>query len=519
MARAKAAKAPSDDALRVLFATSELAPWVKTGGLGDVAAALPPVLRAAGVDVRLLVPAYPSLRRTFADAPVIAELPALGGELPAARLLAADAPTGVPLLLLDCPSLYDRPGNPYLNGDGHDWPDNALRFGLLSRVAALLGSADCPLAWQPQVIHCNDWQTALAASHLHYDDRPHAATLLTIHNLAFQGLFGAHLLGSLGLPSRAWSMEGVEYHGYLSFLKGGLQHADWISTVSPCYAQEIQTPEAGMGLDGLLRWRSTRLSGILNGIDTACWNPAGDPHLAAPYGMDALDGKAGNKRALQHRQGLAERSDLPLLGVVSRLTEQKGLDLLPPLAEAIAALPAQLVVLGSGEHRLEAAFRAMAERHPGQFAVSIDYDEALAHQIEAGADIFLMPSRFEPCGLNQMYSLRYGTPPVVRRTGGLADTVIDCNPATLADGSANGFVFEHATAEALFAALQRAVATWQRPADWQRLQRNGMARDWSWSDPAQRYAEIYFRLCGVTQTLPAKKPGRSPTRRREKAAK
>lgn len=536
-ARAKAAKvnnannASTESPLRVLFAASELAPWVKTGGLGDVASALPAALRRIGLDVRVLLPLYPALRQALAGLDPVAELQHLGGELPAARLLAAHTPgpEGVPLLLLDCPALFERPGNPYLDGNGHDWPDNALRFGLLSRVAALLGSADCPIAWQPQVIHCNDWQTALAASHLHYDERPHAATLLTIHNLSFQGCYGAHLLGALGLPSHAWTMEGVEYYGQLSFLKGGLQHADWINTVSPGYAQEIQTPEGGMGLDGLLRWRSARLSGILNGIDTAHWNPASDPHLAAPYDMDALDGKARNKRALQRRHGLAEsgsgssgkrskRNDLPLLGVISRLTEQKGLDLLPPLAAAIAALPAQLVVLGSGEHELETAFRAMARQYPDQFAVTIGYDEPLAHQIEAGADIFLMPSRFEPCGLNQMYSLRYGTPPLVRRTGGLADTVVDCTPATLADGSANGFVFEQATAGSLFAALQRAVATWQRPDDWKPLQRNGMAHDWSWNAPAQRYAEIYFRLCGVaqTQTRPAQKSGKPAARRRGK---
>ena len=498
---------------RILFATSEIAPWVKTGGLGDVAGALPAALRAAGIDVRVLVPAYPALLRAFPAARLVAELADLGGELPAATLRETTTADGVPLLLLDCPALYDRPGNPYLNGEGHDWPDNALRFALLSRVAALLGSADCPLAWRAQLVHCNDWQTALAPTYLHYDARLHAATLVTVHNLAFQGLFGAHLLGALGLPSHAWAIDGVEYYGHLSFLKGGLQHADWITTVSPTYAREIQTPAEGMGLDGLLRWRSERLSGILNGIDTDIWNPATDPHLAARYASDDLAGKAANKTALQRRCGLPVRADLPLLGVVSRMTEQKGLDLLPPLADAIAALPAQLVVLGSGGHELEQAFRAMAARHPDRFAVTIGFDEALSHLIEAGADIFLMPSRFEPCGLNQMYSLRYGTPPIVRQTGGLADTVVDCTTQTLADGRANGFVFQPAEAGALHEALRRAVTAWHTPSLWTQLQRNGMTHAWSWAEPARRYAEIYRRLGAAAA------PGAPPESNAKKDAK
>lgn len=489
---------PSGRSLRILFATSEIAPWVKTGGLGDVAGALPAALRANGVDVRVLIPAYPALLQAFPTAPIIAEINNPGGELPASRLRAATTADGVPLLLLDCAALYERPGNPYLGSDGKDWPDNALRFGLLSRVAALLGSVACPLPWRAQVIHCNDWQTALAPCYLRYATEPgqsrHAASLITVHNLAFQGLFGAHLLGALGLPSHAWAIDGVEYYGHLSFLKGGLQHADWITTVSPTYAREIQTPAEGMGLDGLLRWRNARLTGILNGIDNAAWNPAMDAHLAACYSSANLGGKAVNKAALQRRCGLTERADLPLLGVVSRMTEQKGLDLLPPLADEIAALPAQLVVLGSGSKELERSFSVMAARHPRQFAVTIGFDEALSHLIEAGADIFLMPSRFEPCGLNQMYSLRYGTAPIVRRTGGLADTVVDCTPETLADRSANGFVFEKSDSAVLLDTLRRAIATWHKPSEWGRLQLNGMTRDWGWTAPARHYAEIYQRL-------------------------
>jgi starch synthase len=489
----------SGSAIRVLFATSEIGPWVKTGGLGDVSAALPAALRRAGVDVRVLVPRYPALGRAFPDAPVVAELPGLGGALPPSQLSQAALSDGTPLLLLDCPALYDRPGNPYLGSDGRDQHDNAVRFGLLSRVAALFGAGDSPLPWQAQVIHCNDWQTALAPSYLNYRSSSvsRAATLVGIHNLAFQGLFGRHTLAELGLPQQAWAIDGVEFHGHLSFLKGGLQHADWITTVSPNYAREIQVDVEGMGLAGLLRWRSDRLTGILNGIDTDVWNPGDDAHLTACYDVDQLERKAANKSALQQQLGLDRRDDLPLLGVVSRLTWQKGIDLLPLIEAELIDLPVQLAVLGSGETELERALTRMSGRHPGQIAVRIGFEEALAHCIEAGADSFLMPSRFEPCGLNQMYSMRYGTPPIVRNTGGLADTVVDCDPASVDKGktkSANGFVFRDASADALLAAIRRAAAAWRKPALWRQLQRNGMLQDWGWARPASRYAELYRKL-------------------------
>ncbi len=459
-----------------------------------MAAALPPALRAASVDARVLVPYYPTLRKAFSAAPIVAQLPSPGGALPAAVLREAVAPDGTTLLLLDCAALYDRPGNPYQNHEGRDWDDNAIRFGLLSHVAALLGSSANPIDWRPQIIHCNDWQTALAPSYLHYGTSPHAATLVTVHNLAFQGLFAQSTLAELVLPPHAWAMDGVEFHGHFSFLKGGLQHADWITTVSPTYAREIQTAAGGMGLDGLLHWRSSSLSGILNGIDADIWNPASDPSLEAGFSAADLAGKAANKAALQRKCGLDVREDVPLLGVVSRLTEQKGLDLLPRLAEQLAALPLQLVVLGTGVRELEQEFSAMAAMHPGRFAVAIGFNEGYAHLIEAGADIFVMPSRFEPCGLNQMYSLRYGTPPIVRSTGGLADTVVDCTPESLADGTANGFCFHEATPAALLAAIQRAIAAWQNPAAWSRLQQNGMKHDWSWAESARQYAELYREL-------------------------
>nr|MBL8409674.1 glycogen synthase GlgA [Dechloromonas sp.] len=474
--------------LAVLFAASEMAPWVKTGGLGDVAAALPAALRRAGHDIRVLLPYYPALRVAFPAAQMLATIPALSAGLPPARLLAAEA-DGLPLLLLDCPELFDRPGNPYLDAHGHDQADNAVRFGLLSRVAALLGQANSPLDWQVDVVHVNDWQTALAPAFLHYEGG--AASVVTVHNIAFQGCFGPEMLPRLGLPAAAWRFDGVEYHGQLSFLKAGLQFASQISTVSPTYAREIQDEHFGYGLAPLLRHRRHALRGILNGIDTALWNPAADPALAEPYAANRLAAKRGNKAALQREMGLAEGNDLPLFGVISRLTEQKGLDLLLTIADGIPHLPAQLAVLGSGDKAMEAGFKALAERHPGRIAVRLGFDEGLAHRIEAGIDCFLMPSRFEPCGLNQMYSLRYGTPPLVQATGGLADTVVDVNDASLADKTANGFVMPDGSPHALWLTMERACTVWQDKRRWQRLQQNGMRRDFSWTLAANDYLQLY----------------------------
>jgi starch synthase len=475
-------------ALSILFATSEMAPWVKTGGLGDVAAALPAALHAAKHDIRVLIPGYPALKKAFPEATLLADIPSLAPALPAARLLSAEA-NGLPLLLLDCPILYERPGNPYLDTTGRDWPDNDIRFGLLSRVAALLGQSASPLDWQPDVVHVNDWQTALAPAWLHYEGG--AASVITVHNIAFQGCYGRPLLAGLGLPEHAWRFDGLEYHDQLSFLKAGLQLASQISTVSPTYAREIQDEDFGYALAPLLRHRKASLRGILNGVDTEIWNPANDPALPHPYAANRLAAKRLNKTALQQEMGLEEAGDRPLFGVISRLTEQKGLDLLLTIAEGIPHLPAQLVVLGNGDKLMEAGFSALAERFPGQIAVKLGFNEALAHRIEAGADCFVMPSRFEPCGLNQMYSLRYGTPPIVRATGGLADTVIDTNDTTLADKTANGFVIEDATPHALWLALERVCQTWHDKRLWQRIQQNGMRCNFSWAHAANEYAALY----------------------------
>ena len=344
------------------------------------------------------------------------------------------------------------------------------------------------------MLHCNEWQTGLAPAYLHHASGACAATLLTIHNLGFQGIFGPELVAALGLPPDSFHPDGVEYYGKLSFLKAGLQFADAISTVSPGYALEIQSEPLGFGLQGLLAARKDRLYGILNGIDTDLWNPTTDPLIASHYSADTLGAKAVNKSALRARLGLASTADVPLFAVVSRLTEQKGLDWLLEIAPRLLALPAQLVLLGSGDPELERGFAALAQSHPRAASATMGFDETLAHLIEAGADAFLMPSRFEPCGMNQMYSQRYGTPPIVRATGGLADTVVDCTPATLADGSASGFVFREPSAAALLAAVTRAAGAWRDGATWRALQRNGMARDFGWNASARRYAGIYAEL-------------------------
>lgn len=480
--------------MKVLFVTPELAPWMKSGGLGEISWSLPAALHESGVDVRILVPAYAPLLSAFPEAKKVAGLAPLGGVLPASRLLEARAANGVPLLLLDCPEYYKRDGTAYLDADGKDFADNHLRFGLLSKVAALLGGAESPLPWHPDVLHCNDWPCGLAPAYLHFAGGVKAATVMSIHNLAFQGIFPADTLAPLGLPPEAFAMDGVEYWGKLSFMKSGLHYADRITTVSPRYAEEIQTEAFGYGFAGLLRWRRNVLSGILNGIDTKAWNPATDPYLPRHYEFAHLKGKEANKAALRQRFALSLEASSPVLGAVCRITQQKGLDLLLEIGDEIASMPAQLVLLGIGDRGLEAALTGLAARHAGQISVRIGFDEELAHLVEAGSDIFLMPSRFEPCGLNQMYSLRYGTPPLVRDTGGLADTVVDCNETTLANGTANGFVFSDATPQALLQTVRRAVTAWHDKTLWRKLQRNGMVLDFGWSKAATAYKAIYADL-------------------------
>jgi starch synthase len=476
--------------MRVLSVASEVFPLVKTGGLADVVGALPGALAPLGVKVRTLVPGYPAVIAKLQRAKPVHRFEALfGGE---ARLLAAEA-AGLDLLVLDAPHLYDRPGNPYVDGNGHDWPDNAERFAALSQVAAEIGMGMLPRC-RPHVVHSHDWQAGLAPAYIHYRGGQRPGTVITVHNLAFQGRFPADLLATLGLPASALSMEGVEYYGGIGFLKAGLRLADRITTVSPTYAAEIATVEGGMGLGGLIRGRAEVLSGILNGIDDTVWDPATDPHLEAKRKGRTLKWRRRNKEALTSRLGLSPSGGRLLFGVISRLSEQKGLDLLLAALPLLLELDADLVLLGSGDAALEQAFRAAASSAPGRVGVVIGYDEALAHRIQGGSDALLVPSRFEPCGLTQLCALRYGSVPVVARVGGLSDTVIDANEMALAAGVATGIQFSPVAREPLEHALRRTAELWRQPKAWQQMQRNGLAADVGWRRPAQRYAALYRAL-------------------------
>ena len=473
---------------RLLFVASEAYPLIKTGGLADIAGSLPEVLRQQGVDVRLLLPAYRQLLDGIDQSRTVAELELAGISL---RILATVLPgTGVETWLLDHPSFAERLGNPYHGPDGQPWPDNADRFMLLSRLAAAISTGEAGLDWRPDVLHCNDWHTgpAVALTHLQ-EQRP--LTLFTVHSLAHMGLFDRGTFERLQLPGHFWQDSALEFYDQFSFIKGGLVYADYITTVSPTYAREICESPGGMGLEGLLQARRERLVGILNGIDHGVWNPAADPYLEHHYDAANLEGKALEKTALQRSLGLAELDDRPLLGIVGRLVEQKGLELILPALGDILAKPAQVVVLGTGEKRFEEQLQAVARAHPDAMAVILAYDESLAHRIEASADIFLMPSLFEPCGLNQLYSLRYGTLPLVRAVGGLADTVVDATPQALADGTATGFVFGPPDSGEFMSALARAIALWRDQASWRRLQATAMAQDFSWQRSAARYLELY----------------------------
>ena len=482
------------DPLRVLFAASEVQPLVKTGGLADVSGSLPPALRRAGVDARVLLPAYPGVIEQIAGEPVGGELKPLPHG-PLARLYQGTLPgDDTPVYALACPALYERPGGPYVDPDGRDWPDNALRFGMLSRVAALFGCEGGLAHWFADVIHANDWQTGLSAAQLAYMPEARARIVLTVHNIAFQGNFPRETLTDLALPPLSFGLNGVEYFGRVSFLKAGLVYADHIVAVSPTYAQEVQTSAFGSGMEGVVAARRDRLSGVLNGIDVRAWDPARDPHLPQPYGPDSLDEKAVNRHALQERFGLAPDPAQAVLGMVTRLTWQKGVDLVLELLPTLLRQPVQVVLLGAGDRAYEARWRRAAEDFPGRVGVLIGYDEPLAHLVEGGADAFLMPSRFEPCGLNQMYSMRYGTPPIVRQTGGLADSVVDTTPATLDDGTATGFVFQGATEVELLAAIHRALLAQRDRANWRAVQRNGMSADFSWDRSAAEYVALYHHV-------------------------
>lgn len=476
---------------KILFATSEVYPLIKTGGLADVAASLPRALFKLGQDVKILLPAYASvMQKLTTGVKEVAQLQIEGRivsikqtRLPGSR---------VTVLLVDIPEFSAREGNPYCGPDGSDWFDNHNRFYLFAKAAELIALDQAQLDWRPTIVHCNDWQTGLIPALLSlHPERP--ATVFTIHNLAYRGLFSYQAFAELNLPPVFWHHERLEFYGQLSFMKGGLAFADYVTTVSPSYAAEIQRPEFGCGLDGLMRYRSDSLAGILNGIDMDEWNPGNDVHISVNYNRRTLGNKAKNKLAMQQELGLTVDERIPLLGFVGRLVEQKGIDLLLRQMPQLLKTQCQLVILGSGMAHYETQLKNIAAEYPAQVSVTLGYNETFAHRIEASSDLFLMPSIFEPCGLNQMYSLRYGTLPIIHAVGGLRDTVFEQQGDEHSE-QANGFVFEHPTPELLFAAIERAIAAYKKPSQWKQLQLNAMSKDFSWDASAQKYLAIYDKL-------------------------
>ena len=482
--------------MQVLYITAELYPWVKSGGLGDVAAALPPALIAGGIDVRLLLPGF----RGFLDAfPGITDIARLTTPFATerVRVCLTRLPGSESLAyLVDHPAFYDRPGNPYAGPDSSDWPDNHRRFGLFGWIAAELARGADP-GWRPDILHGHDWHTGLAPAYL--AARPpaagHVPTVFTVHNLAYRGPFPGTIFPELALPPEFFSIDGVEFFGTVSFIKAGLFYSDRLTTVSPTYAREIQTPAFGWGLDGLLRARNNVLTGILNGVDPRFWDPRHDKNLPQTYCTEhAAAGKRAAKAVLQRRLGLEPGDGGPLHGAVSRLTPQKGLDLVLAGLPDLVTGGGQLALLGSGDDDLEQAFRAAAEQYRGRVGVAIGYDESLAHLIIGGSDVILVPSRFEPCGLTQLYALRYGALPLVRRIGGLADTVVDATATSLAEGVATGFAFDDDSPSALMSAIGRATELFREREIWQRMMRRAMTRDFSWAAAARLYAGVYRTL-------------------------
>ncbi len=484
-------------AVRVLHVAAEIFPLVKTGGLADVLGALPQALIREGAEVRLLLPGLPAITDAVLHQKTVCELgPAFGVSRVTLRL--GQMPyTAVPVYLVDAPQLYRRVGGPYQDAAGVEWADNLQRFALLGWAAAQVAAGGVDPAWQPQVLHAHDWHAALGCAYLAAHPQSGLASIYTVHNLAYQGLFPSGDFSLLGLSSAFMASTGLEYHQQISFMKAGLVYADRVTTVSPSYAREMATPEFGFGLDGVIRGRGADVSGVLNGVDGAVWDPATDPSIGARYSITEPAGKARCKQALQAELGLVPRAAAPVFGVVSRLTSQKGLDLVLGALPGLLRGGGQLALQGTGEPVLEAAFHAVAAAHAGEVAVRVTYDESLAHRMIAGADAILVPSRFEPCGLTQLYGLRYGTLPVVRRVGGLADTVVDADdPAAAERGT--GFAFDAATPAALEAAVQRAIAAYREPVRWQRLMQRAMTLDFSWRSAALQYVDLYRRLADAT---------------------
>ena len=480
--------------MKVLQVSAEIFPLLKTGGLADIAGALPAALNAVGCDVRVLLPGFAPIMADLQDATVLTELTAPWGERVVLRQGVLGS-LGISAYVIDAPHLYCRPGTPYEDVQRQPYHDNHRRFALLGWVAAQM-ACGLDTSWQPAVLHSHDWHAALTSAYLAFGPPQGrlVASVFTVHNLAYQGVFAPIHFYDLGLPAHAFAVNGLEFHGQLSFMKAGLYYADHITTVSPTYAREIQTSEQGCGLDGLLRARAHDVTGILNAVDEAVWNPAHDLAIAHTFDAKKMAGKALCKTALQQELGLTEQAQTPLFGIVSRLTEQKGLHLVLGLIDDLIACGGQLVVLGAGDAALEAAFRARAAASPQAVSVRIGYDEAYAHRIFAATDVTLVPSRFEPCGLTQMYGLKYGSLPLVHRVGGLADTVVDCTLEDLADGTANGFVFDEFTPHALNRAMHRALALYARPTEWRSVRQRAMQQALGWDKAAAQYMALYRHL-------------------------
>jgi starch synthase len=486
--------------VKVLYCVSEAVPFVKTGGLADVAGALPAALRDLGHDVRLVLPRYRAISPEGLSPLFPLRIHVGGSAAVDGAVLQGESATGIPVYFVDCPRLFDREG---LYGErGRDYADNLLRFAFFSQATVAVAAE----VFSPDLLHCNDWHTGLIPAYLHQRDRAGQRswpTLLTVHNIAMQGLFPAEGFAGLGLHQDYFTPGGVEFWGKVSCLKAGLVYADVISTVSETYAREIQTPEFGVGLEQVLIARRRDLFGILNGVDYSQWDPRVDTYVPARYGPDDLEGKRICKRALQREGGLEPLPYAPLLGMVSRLTDQKGCDLVAAVLQPLLARGVQFVLLGTGDARYHALFAHLARTYPRQVFAALTFDEGLAHRIEAGADMFLMPSRFEPSGLSQLYSMRYGTVPIVRRTGGLADSVVDATPEALGDVRATGFVFDAYRPEALLAVIERALGAFRDPITWRRLQEAGMRADFSWRHSAERYVALFQEVLGRRVSGPA----------------
>ena len=472
--------------MKILSVTSEVFPLVKTGGLADVTGSLPKALAPLGIETTSLIPGYPAVMRQLTSAMPLVTFDSLLGER--ASLLHTRV-EDLSLFVLDAPALYDRPGGPYVDETGADHPDNWKRFAALSLAAAEIADGVLP-GWVPDLVHTHDWQSVV----------------LTIHNLAFQGQYSAKLLGNLGLPPETYSMNRMEYFGDISFLKGGLQTADAITTVSPTYAREILTPRFGMGMDGVLNARVSVLRGIVNGIDLDVWDPSSDPHLPRGYDVNSLHRKRENRAVLLKEFGLDPSHPGPVFSAVSRLTWQKGLDMFAETADEVIRHGGKVIVFGKGDHEIEQALLDTASRFPGRMAVHIGYDEPTAHLIHGGSDAIVQPSRFEPCGLTQLYALRYGCVPVVSRTGGLSETIIDANDAAMSARVATGFQFHPVTTDGLRLALRRALHAYADPKMWARLQNQGMKAKFSWERSAQQYAAVYANLVRKSGPISAAAP-------------